>query len=97
VIGMANEVLQVRVNTNGADDKFSIEESVLSADLGDSPVRPYGEILSHIMDGDPLLSVRDDVAEECWRLLGPVLDAWRADQVPLDSYRAGSSGPTNWT
>ena len=97
VIGMANEVLQVRVNTNGADDKFSIEESVLSADLGDSPVRPYGEILSHIMDGDPLLSVRDDVAEERWRLLGPVLDAWRADQVPLDSYRAGSSGPTNWT
>lgn len=97
VIGMANEVLQVRVNTNGADDKFSIEESVLSADLGDSPVRPYGEILSHIMDGDPMLSVRDDVAEDCWRLLGPVLDAWKADKVPLDSYRAGSSGPANWT
>ena len=97
VIGMSKEMLQVRINTNGADDKFALEETVLSANLGDSPVRPYGEILAHIMDGDPLLSVRDDVAEDCWRILGPVLDAWKADRVPLDSYRAGSSGPTNWT
>ncbi|MBK8446082.1 MAG: glucose-6-phosphate dehydrogenase [Micropruina sp.] len=96
VIGMADESLQVRVNTNGADDKFTLEETVLSADLGDSPIRPYGEILAHIMDADPLLSVRGDVAEDCWRILGPVLDAWNADRVPLDEYRAGSSGPTNW-
>lgn len=96
VIGMSDENLAVRLNTNGADDKFVLEETVLSADLGASPLRPYGEILAHIMDGDPLLSVRNDVAEELWRILSPVLDAWRDGRVPLDTYRAGSAGPTNW-
>ena len=97
VIGMADEVLQLKLNTNGMDDKLDLEPTVLSADLGMSPVRPYGEILAHIMDGDPLLSVRNDVAEDCWRILGPVLDAWRDDKVPLDDYRAGSSGPVSWS
>lgn len=96
VIGMSDENLAVRLNTNGADDKFVLEETVLSADLGESPLRPYGEILAHIMDGDPLLSVRNDVAEELWRILSPVLDAWSENKVPLDTYRAGSAGPTNW-
>jgi len=96
VIGMADESVQVRLNTNGADDKFTLEDTVLSADLGESPIRPYGEILAHIMDGNPALSVRGDVAEDCWRILGPVLDAWGDGRVPMDEYRAGSSGPTNW-
>lgn len=97
VIGMADEVLQIKLNTNGALDKFDLEETILHTDLGNSPVRPYGEILAHIMDADPLLSVRNDVAEDCWRILTPVLDAWRDGRVPLDTYRAGSSGPKNWS
>lgn len=96
VLGMAHEVLRVRLSTNGADDKFALEETVLAADIGDSPVRPYGEILAHIMDGDPLLSVRSDVAEDCWRILGPVLNAWHDGRVPMDEYHAGSSGPASW-
>lgn len=86
----------MRLNTNGADDKFTLEQTVLTADLGNSPVRPYGEILAHIMDGDPLLSVRDDVAEDLWRILTPVMKAWDDGTVPMDTYRAGSSGPTSW-
>lgn len=31
-------------------------------------------------------------AEEAWRILDPVLDAWRQDLVPLEDYPAGSSG-----
>ena len=96
VIAMSNESVQVRLNTNGADDKFTLEQTVLTADLGNSPVRPYGEILAHIMDGDPLLSVRDDVAEDLWRILTPVMKAWDDGTVPMDTYRAGSSGPTSW-
>lgn len=96
VIAMSNESVQVRLNTNGADDKFTLEQTVLTADLGNSPVRPYGEILAHIMDGDPLLSVRNDVAEDLWRILTPVMKAWDDGTVPMDTYRAGSSGPTSW-
>ena len=56
----------------------------------------FGEILDGILSGDPLLSVRGDIAEECWRILTPVLDSWASGEVPLDEYTAGSYGPPAW-
>ncbi len=96
VIGLSPEYLRVQLSTNVEGDRLSLEPTVLDADLGESPIRPYGEILSHILDGDPLLSVRGDVAEDCWRIVTPVLDAWAAGTVPMDTYVAGSAGPSNW-
>lgn len=95
-IGIAPETLSLSVTTNAAGDRWDLEQTVLHSELGQSPVRPYGEILDLILLGDPLLSVRGDMAEECWRILGPVIDAWRDGKVPLDEYRAGSTGPQNW-
>jgi glucose-6-phosphate 1-dehydrogenase len=40
--------------------------------------------------------VRADEIEECWRIVEPVLAAWRKDEVTLGSYPAGSNGPTAW-
>jgi glucose-6-phosphate 1-dehydrogenase len=54
-------------------------------------------VLAGMLDGDPLLSVRGDTAEECWRIVDPVLDAWRSNSVPMEEYAAGSSGPANWS
>ncbi|MDO5681831.1 MAG: glucose-6-phosphate dehydrogenase [Propionibacteriaceae bacterium] len=88
--------LGLRIATNGEGDKLSLEETVFDAQIGDSPVRPYGEILSGILDGNPLLSVRGDIAEECWRIVAPIIDAWRAGEVPLDDYPAGTMGPLTW-
>jgi glucose-6-phosphate 1-dehydrogenase len=96
VIGLSPEYLRVQLSTNVEGDRLSLEPTVLDAELGESPIRPYGEILSHILDGDPLLSVRGDVAEDCWRIVTPVLDAWAAGTVPMDTYVAGSAGPSNW-
>ena len=79
--------------TNAADDRFTLESTRLSADLGDSELLPYGEVLGRILDGDRLLTVRGDVAEECWRILTPVIEAWEAGGVPLEEYEAGSDGP----
>jgi glucose-6-phosphate 1-dehydrogenase len=56
----------------------------------------YGEVLAGVLEGDPMLSVRGDVAEECWRIVAPVLAAWRDEQVPMDTYPAGSDGPRGW-
>ncbi len=97
VIGFSPEFLRVQLSTNAEGDRLSLEPTVLDAELGESQIRPYGEILSHILSGDPLLSVRGDVAEDCWRIVTPVLDAWAAGSVPMDTYRAGSAGPSNWT
>lgn len=96
VIGMAPERLVLRLATNGGGRVWHFEETSLCADLGESPLRPYGEILEGILTGDPLLGVRGDIAEECWRIVTPVLTAWRSGQVPLDEYSAGSTGPHSW-
>ncbi|MBN9190846.1 MAG: glucose-6-phosphate dehydrogenase, partial [Cellulomonas sp.] len=49
-----------------------------------------------VLDGDPVLSVRGDAAEQCWRIIQPILDAWRRGDVPLEDYPAGSQGPADW-
>jgi glucose-6-phosphate 1-dehydrogenase len=53
-------------------------------------------VLAGVLDGDPTLSVRGDTAVECWRIVAPILKEWSEDKVPLDSYRAGSRGPSGW-
>lgn len=95
-IGMSPETLRLTLATNAEGGRWDLEQTSLAAELGNSPIRPYGQILDGIIKGDPMLSVRGDVAEECWRILTPVVQAWADGRVPLDEYRAGSSGPRNW-
>jgi len=47
-----------------------------------------------ILEGNSALSIRGDEAEEAWRVLTPVLQAWADGLVPLQEYPAGSDGPT---
>jgi glucose-6-phosphate 1-dehydrogenase len=58
---------------------------------GDLP--PYGQVLAGVLAGDPTLSVRGDQAVQTWRIVEPVLRAWRDGAVPLEEYQAGSDGP----
>jgi glucose-6-phosphate 1-dehydrogenase len=81
------------VNINGPGDPFVIDPVALEATFGPGDLPPYGEVLRGILDGDPTLSVRGDTAEQCWRIVEPVLHAWRANDVPLQEYPAGSTGP----
>jgi glucose-6-phosphate 1-dehydrogenase len=69
---------------------------VLAADFGPGQLLAYGEVLAGVLDGDPSMSVRGDSAEECWRIVAPVVREWAANTVPLDDYKAGSSGPRQW-
>ncbi|MHA7293796.1 glucose-6-phosphate dehydrogenase [Arthrobacter sp. HLT1-21] len=95
-ISFGPETLQLEVDVNGPGDIFSLDRAVLEARLNASELLPYGEVLEGVLTGDPTLSVRGDTAEDCWRIVDPVLDAWAADEVPLDEYPAGSSGPAAW-
>jgi glucose-6-phosphate 1-dehydrogenase len=49
-----------------------------------------------VLDADPLLAVRGDTAVECWRIVDPVLQAWRENRTPMEEYPAGSTGPDSW-
>ena len=96
LIGIAPETISLQIATNAEGDRWDFEQTTLSAELSESPIRPYGEILDGILSGDPLLSVRGDIAEECWRILTPVFEAWSSGAVPMDEYTAGSYGPLSW-
>ena len=88
--------MELDLSINGEGDPFTLDSVTLSATFADSALDAYGEVLEGILSGDPTLSVRGDVAEECWRIVTPVIAAWRKDSVPLDNYAAGSSGPRSW-
>jgi glucose-6-phosphate 1-dehydrogenase len=95
-IGLKPATMSLDLVTNGRDDPFDLEWDTLDAEFGPSELSAYGEVLAELLDGDPTLSVRGDIAEECWRIVSPVLAAWRADRVPLDTYPAGTRGPRSW-
>jgi glucose-6-phosphate 1-dehydrogenase len=95
-IGVNPAILDIDLVTNGRDDPFELENDVLHAEFGPSELSAYGEVLAELLEGDPTLSVRGDIAEECWRIVSPVLAAWRGNKVRLDTYPAGTRGPTSW-
>ncbi len=90
---IAPDELHLELNVNGPADPDVIDraELVTAFDPGDLP--PYGQVIDGIISEDEALSVRGDTAEECWRIVEPVIAAWRAGEVPLEEYPAGSAGP----
>jgi glucose-6-phosphate 1-dehydrogenase len=69
-------------------------ESVRTVDLdvnlgGPNVPTPYEELLHAAIVGDATLFTREDVVEETWRVLGPLLDL----PSPPDPYQPGSWGP----
>jgi glucose-6-phosphate 1-dehydrogenase len=61
-----------------------------SATLSAPELPAYSRVLMDVLTGDNRLSIRGDEAEEAWRVLDPVLQAWAADRVPLQEYQAGA-------
>jgi glucose-6-phosphate 1-dehydrogenase len=95
-IGIRPATLEIDLVTNGRDDPFDLEWDTIRSEFGPSELSAYGEVLAELLEGDPTLSVRGDIAEQNWRIVAPVLNAWRKNTVPLDTYPAGSRGPRGW-
>ena len=59
-----------------------------------APRTGYETLIYDCMIGDATLFQRADNVEAGWRVVQPVLDAWRAEERrDLPGYRAGSGGP----
>jgi glucose-6-phosphate 1-dehydrogenase len=65
----------------------------LDVELSAPELPAYSRVLMDVLGGDSTLSIRGDEAEEAWRILTPVLQAWAEGRVPLQEYPAGSAGP----
>ncbi|MFC4244085.1 glucose-6-phosphate dehydrogenase [Gryllotalpicola reticulitermitis] len=85
--------MTLELDVNGPGDPYTIDHASLTASLNPGQLPAYGEVLAGVLEGDPMLAVRGDTAEECWRLVDPVVAAWHKGEVPLEEYPAGSDGP----
>lgn len=85
--------LAVQVNINGPGDPFELERLEVNAEFSPHELPAYARLLIDVLEGDPVLSIRDDEAEESWRIMEPIVEAWQTDSVPLIEYPAGSPGP----
>ncbi len=53
----------------------------------------YETLIYDVMIGDQTLFMRDDMVEQTWRIVQPVLDAWGDVDAPPPLYGSGSAGP----
>ncbi|MBG6059724.1 glucose-6-phosphate 1-dehydrogenase [Cryobacterium sp. MP_M5] len=95
-IFLGPDEMAIDLNLNGPGDPHTLDRVRLGASFGPGQLLAYGEVLEGVLDGDPALSVRADTAVQCWRIVAPVLAAWRAGKVPLEDYPAGTDGPAGW-
>ena len=83
------------VNINGPYDPFDLEQIELSAGFAPQEFfSAYERIFLDLLEGNTTLFVRGDEAEESWRVVEPILEAWEQELVPLLEYPAGSDGPS---
>jgi len=54
----------------------------------------YERLILDTMRGDATLFARNDEVEAAWRIVDPILEAWKNDKDPIAQYAAGSSGPS---
>jgi glucose-6-phosphate 1-dehydrogenase len=66
---------------------------ILSGPRPATALPAYSMVLLDVLEGRNALSVSGEEAEEAWRVVTPVLEAWDESRVPLQEYRAGSIGP----
>ena len=72
---------------------FEPRPLVMEAEPPPMDRRAYNAVFLDVLKGDCTLSVRGDEAEQQWRIVEPILDAWAENRVPMEEYIAGSSGP----
>jgi glucose-6-phosphate 1-dehydrogenase len=70
------------------DLDFSYQES-----FGEGPPEAYERVLFDALQGDATLFIRSDEVEQSWRIVMPLVDAFRHNALPLYFYEAGSWGP----
>jgi len=85
--------LSIGLAMNNDGELFDLTSVELDADLAPSELPAYANVLIHAFDGNPTFSIRDDEAEESWRVVEPIRKAWKQDDVPMLEYPAGSDGP----
>ncbi|NYI59998.1 glucose-6-phosphate dehydrogenase [Cellulomonas soli] len=90
-LGLTEPYVHLSTTLNGPDR--TAEPRRLETVSSPPPLSPYANLVREMLQGDPMLFIRGDEAEEAWRIVDPVVRAWSAQAVPLQEYRAGGTPP----
>jgi glucose-6-phosphate 1-dehydrogenase len=90
-VGLTDPYVALTTTLNGPER--SAETRHLDARSTPPRFSAYGNLILHMLQGDPMLFIRGDEAEESWRIIDPVMKAWAADAVPMQEYPAGTTPP----
>jgi len=84
------ECLELHLTGSAPGPRIELVPLVLTGEPPAAKLRAYSRVLLDVLSGGSTLSVRGDEAEQAWRIVTPVLNAWAEDRIPLEDYPAGS-------
>jgi glucose-6-phosphate 1-dehydrogenase len=90
-LGLKQPYVRLATNLNGSDQRAEIHQLDLYSAA--SHRSAYANLILDMLRRDPTLLIRDDEAEEAWRIVDPVIKAWSAAEVPMLQYVAGTQPP----
>jgi glucose-6-phosphate 1-dehydrogenase len=93
-LGLNTAQVGLTINVNGPGNPLEADPVELCTELAPEPLSAYASLFLDVMDGNATFFIRNDEAQEAWRIIDPIVAAWQKNLVPLQSYRAGSSGPS---
>ena len=90
-LGLTEPYVRLATTLNGPDRRAETHELQLQST---PPQRTaYANLFLNMLHCDPMLFIRGDETEESWRIIDPVMAAWRAGEVPMQEYAAGAAPP----
>jgi glucose-6-phosphate 1-dehydrogenase len=90
-IGLTEPYVQLTTTLNGPER--TAERRDLEARSTAPRFTAYANLIQEMLKGDPMLFITSDEAEEAWRVIDPVMNAWLVGHVPLREYPAGGAPP----
>jgi glucose-6-phosphate 1-dehydrogenase len=92
-LGIEPGRVEIRLGSPDSGNPFSLGTLSCEAPLPGTHHSAYARVLRDLFEGDQRFFVSAAEAEEQWRIVTPVLEAWAAGRVALEEYPAGSDGP----
>jgi glucose-6-phosphate 1-dehydrogenase len=90
-LGLTEPYVRLDTTLNGPERRAESRELELQAPA--SWRTAYANLILNMLHCDATLFIRGDEAEESWRIIDPVMNAWNADEVPMQEYVAGDPPP----
>jgi glucose-6-phosphate 1-dehydrogenase len=90
-IGLTEPYVRLTTTLNGPER--TAERRELEAHSTAPRFTAYAHLIQEMLKGDPMLFIASDEAEEAWRIIDPVMNAWSGGDVPMQEYPAGGPPP----